>query len=788
MKRLLRESEEEIMLTLGPSSSLSPDKVRAETICGVKSKSAGPTGSLPEDNFLPPCCESTDSTTAGERDGDLGQLCVFEQQTSNQLPLTSAACVSGSDSQELSPASCSEPSEKNQARPPLSRDPGQNCSHGQQEPLGDVVDYIIRELQGISRLQSEIAELRQHLSQVRGSVDEVSSCVDSVLSEIEGLHVGSSSLAKVCDGGKAQEPHVERSREEAILYLYGLPEHDGENTMELVDNFLAKHLCVNGMQCNRYIREAYRAGTAPAPRPTVVKLVHLEHRDLILQKSILLQSVGVRVTTREEPIWPQGCKNPTKDSLSCLQQLQDHSWNSLSQGKPALMMETGNRRYMMGSYQMRTQNQHRGHQVSEQQGLCFPPKDGLAKQNDVPKLQDEVGASGASGASWVVNDHCSELSPLYQLGESSSVSISKEEDCGKSQIFKQGIEEREACKVTKPQTDCSNKSKDSSCLALSSSLKAESVNTEDTILDCEAGLDILSSRQLEDLLADKSRRFTTLSSDSTVEEMIIGPETFSNMVHIDLNEEENCAAQVLKDVFDKSSCILSGSQEDEDVEIKFYSTKLSRAIHHFRLALQGVFQKPENNESISPEDLESNESGSQSENSDRLLRTASSGGAHDCSVESPGSQGSESFLSVVSGGAGISTQGDQTPQDPSNVSLASNNSPLANSLLSFSLAPCLGNETCSRPNSPDQGKLSLEQVCAETIYLNKCINNFKNVLREKRLKQKKLLQELVQTASHLSVEDIPSGILSFCVGFQLTQYGIHLPMGLVHGLNQYKLF
>ncbi|KAH0503775.1 Protein unc-13-like protein B [Microtus ochrogaster] len=752
MKRLLRESEEEIMLTLGPSSSLSPDKIRAETICGVKSKSAGPTGSLPEDNFLPPCCESTDSTTAGERDGDLGQLCIFEQQTSNQLPLTSAAYVSGSDSHELSPASCSEPSEKNQARLLLSRDPGQNCSHGQQEPLGDVVDYIIRELQGISRLQSDIAELRQHLSQVRGSVDEVSSCVDSVLSEIEGLHVGSSSLAKVCDGEKAQEPHVERSREEAILYLYGLPEHDGENTVELVDSFLAKHLCVNGVQCNRYVREAYRAGTAPAPRPIMVKLVHLEHRDLILQKSILLQSVGVRVATREEPIWPQGCKNPTKDSLSCLQQLQDHSWNSLNQSKPALQMETGNRRYMMGLYQTRTQNQHRRPQVSEQQGLCFPPKNGLAKQDDVSKLQDDVGTSGASR---VINDHCAKLSPLSQLGESSSVLMSKEEDCGKSQIFKQGIQEREACKVTKPQTDCSDKSKDSSCLSLSSSLKAERVNAEDTILGCEAGLDILSSRQLEDLLADKSRRFTTLSSDSTVEEMIIGPETFSNMVHIDLNEEENCAAQVLKDVFDKSSCILSSSQEDEDVEIKFHSTKLSRAIHHFRLALQGVFQKLENNESISPEDLESNESGSQSENSDRLLRTASSGGAHDCSVESPGSQGSESLLSVVSGGVGISTQ-DQTPQDPSNVSLASNNSPLANSLLSFPLAPCLGNETCSRPDSPDQSKLSLEQVCAETIYLNKCINNFKNVLREKRLKQKKLLQELVQTASHLSVEDIPS--------------------------------
>nr|XP_021490120.1 protein unc-13 homolog B isoform X2 [Meriones unguiculatus] len=747
MKRLLRESEEEIMLTLGPSSSFSSDK----------SKSTGPTGSLPEDNFLSPCCEPTDSTARGEREGEPVQLCSFEQQAHSRPSLSSAACASGSDSRELSPASvtsCSEPSERSQARPPLPRGPDQSYRHAQQEPLGDVVEYIIRELQGISRLQSEIAELRQHLSQVRGSVDEVSSCVDSVLSEIEGLHVGTSSLTKVCDGEKTQEPRVGRSREEAILYLYGLPEHDGENTMELVDNFLAKHLCVNGMQCNRYIREAYRAGTAPAPRPTVVKLVHLEHRDLILQKSILLQSVGVRVATKEEPVWPQEYQNPEKESLACFQQLPDHTWNSLNQNEPALQIETGNSRQMTGPHQVKTENQHREPQASEQQGLCFPPKDSLAKQCDVCKPQN--GGKETSGISQVISDCCGKLSLLQQLEEPSSVSVSKEEDCGEPQNFKQSSQEHEACKMTKLKSDCSNEIKDSGCLSLSGSLRAERINAEEEILACEAGLAVLSSRQLEDLLADNSRRFGTLSSDSPVEGVITGPETFGNMVHIDLNDEENCAAQVLKDVFDKSSCALGGSQEDEDVEIKFYTTKLSRAIHHFRLALQGVFQKLENNGSISPEDLESNESGSQSENSDRLLRTVSSGGAHDCSMESPGSQGSESLFSVVSGGVGISTKGDQTPQDPNNFSLASNSSPLANSLLSFPLGPCLGIETCSRLNSPDQGKLSLEQVCAETIYLNQCINNFKNVLREKRLRQKRLLQELVQTASRLSIEDIPS--------------------------------
>ncbi|XP_032978780.1 protein unc-13 homolog B isoform X2 [Rhinolophus ferrumequinum] len=751
MKRLLQESEEEIMVTLGPSSSLSPDKAKAETGCHIKSKSPSPAGSLTEDSSLPPCCGSAASAIGGDNDGGLAQHCSFGQQASSPLPLGSTACASESGSQDFSTASittsCQEPSEKNHAKPLLGRGP----SLEQREPLGDVVDYIIRELRGISHLQTEIAELQQHLSQVWGSVDEVSSCVDSVLSEIEGLQVGSSSLAKVCGGRKAQGPHMDRPSEEAILYLYGLPEQDGENTMELVHSFLAKHLCVNGMQCNRYIKEAYRTGRDQAPRPTVVKLAHLEHRDFILQKSILLQSVGVRIATSEEPSGPQCYKNPQKESVSFLQQLQDHNLNSLNPDEPVLQMEIGSRGRITGTYQTKAQNQHGGPLTPEQQGLCFPSKNSLAKPSDLSQPGNEVEET--SGTGQVIGGSCDELTAreaslfaLHQFEEPSLVLISKEEESGKSQVFKQCSQGPEACKVEKIQDNCIDKSEASSCMSLSGLLK-----TEDKLLACEAGLDILSSKQLEDLLTDKSRRLATLSCDSMMEEILRGPETFSDMVHIDLNEEGERAAQVLKDVFEKSSCGLGGSQEDEDVEMKFYTSKLGRAIHHFRSALQGVFQKLENSGSISPEDPESNESGSQSENSDRLLGTISSGGAQDFSGESPGSQESESLLSVVSGGVGISTQGDQT-------SLASNNSPLAHSLPGFALALGLGSETCSRPESPKQGRLSLEQVCAETIYLNKCINNFKNVLREKRLRQKNLLHELVQKANHLSVEDMhPEG-------------------------------
>ncbi|XP_058158026.1 uncharacterized protein [Dasypus novemcinctus] len=769
MKRLFHESEEEIMVTLGPSPMLSPDKAKSGTTCGIKNKSSGSAGPLPEDSCLPPCSGSVGSVLDGDRDGGLVQPCSFGQQANSQLPLGSTACVSGPGSQDLSTISitmsCQEPSEKSETKPFLSRGPCQCCSYEQQEPLGDVVEYIIKEIQGISRLQTEIAELRQHLSQVRGSVDEVSSCVDSVLSEIEGLQVGSSSLAKVCAGEKAQEPHLNRPNEEAILYLYGLPEQDGENTMELVDCFLAKHLCVNGIQCNRYIKEAYRAGKNTAPRPTVVKLAHLEHRDFILQKSILLQSVGVQIATKEEPSCPEDYKIPQKESMSCLkQQLQNHSWNPLNQDEQVLQVEAVDRGPIREECKLRAQNQHRDPHAPEEQDLSFLPKNILAEQTEVSKLEKEV--KGTSGIARVISGIGSELSgkeaslsTFHQFEEPSLVLISKE-DFGKSQFFKQCSQGFEACKVAKRENDCTSKSEASTCLSLSGLLKTERINAEDMILDYEAGLDILSSKQLEDLLTDKSRMFATLSCDSMMEEINIGPETFSDMVPIDLNEEGECAAQVLKDVFDKSSCVLGASQ-DEDVEIKFYTSKLSRAIHHFRLALQGVFQKLENSESISPEDLESNESGSQSENSDRLLGTVSSEGAHDCSVESPGSQGSESLLSVDSVGVGISTHGDQAPQDPSKPSLPFNNSPLAYSLPGFSLAPCLGSETFSRPESPKHARLSLEQVCAETIYLNKCINNFKNVLREKRLRQKKLLHELVQKANHLSIEDIHSGILRF---------------------------
>ncbi|CAM4730404.1 unnamed protein product [Leuciscus chuanchicus] len=51
-----------------------------------------------------------------------------------------------------------------------------------------IVDHILKELQGINKIQEEISDLRQYLTSVSGSVDEVSCCVDAVLLEIEEMY------------------------------------------------------------------------------------------------------------------------------------------------------------------------------------------------------------------------------------------------------------------------------------------------------------------------------------------------------------------------------------------------------------------------------------------------------------------------------------------------------------------------------------------------------------------------------------------------------------------------
>lgn len=58
------------------------------------------------------------------------------------------------------------------------------------EGSSTIVEHILKELQGINKIQEEISDLRHYLSSVKGSVDEVSCCVDAVLTEIEELYTG----------------------------------------------------------------------------------------------------------------------------------------------------------------------------------------------------------------------------------------------------------------------------------------------------------------------------------------------------------------------------------------------------------------------------------------------------------------------------------------------------------------------------------------------------------------------------------------------------------------------
>lgn len=73
---------------------------------------------------------------------------------------------------------------------------------------GNLVEHLLKELNGINKIQEEISDLRQYLTSVRGSVDEASYCVDAVLSEIEELYCGAS--AAPLPGPAPQPGHARR--------------------------------------------------------------------------------------------------------------------------------------------------------------------------------------------------------------------------------------------------------------------------------------------------------------------------------------------------------------------------------------------------------------------------------------------------------------------------------------------------------------------------------------------------------------------------------------------------
>lgn len=77
----------------------------------------------------------------------------------------------------------------------------------QEEESCAIIEHILKELQGINKIQEEISDLREYLSSVRGSVEEVSSCVDAVLMEIEGIRSGTRSGVETWPGTGSKHDH-----------------------------------------------------------------------------------------------------------------------------------------------------------------------------------------------------------------------------------------------------------------------------------------------------------------------------------------------------------------------------------------------------------------------------------------------------------------------------------------------------------------------------------------------------------------------------------------------------
>ncbi|XP_028916559.1 protein unc-13 homolog B isoform X2 [Ornithorhynchus anatinus] len=618
------------------------------------------------------------------------------------------------------------------------------------EPGEDVVESIIKELQGISQIQTEIAELRRHLGSIRGSVDEVLSCVDSVLSEIEGL--------QLAGGSKAQEPPVATAGEsrrgalgeEAVLYFYGLPERDGENTVDLIYRFLAEHQCVNGVQCNKYIKDAYRSSPTrgKAPRPAVVTLVRPEQRDFILQRSILLQRLGVKIATREEPLG-SFLQQKLREHRQCSRGL-DGDGGVLCAGS-----ETGGRR--AETIQIRDR-EGCPNPPSLTEELGFAPKGSwveggaaVPKPGERPGQTDQSVGDGRRGPTPPSGEPAP--STLCESKQAPSGSIPNEGKSGESQGFLDRAGRQPA-----PDGPGGGEVGPGPGNGTAAGVppawdpRAEGEHAEESdSQDRGPGLEILSVDQLNTLLEDRDGRPTALSHDSGLDHVTVATESYEDLVSVDLKEEEP-AGQLLLDVLEDSPYFLEPLQGNVDgADVKFYTSKLGKAIHQVRSVLQGVFQRLESTDPLSPDDA----SNCRTDGGARL-REAGPAGQADSRTGSPSSQWSESLVSEAADGeAAPAGQREQMPLDPGDPSPASRGSPL----------PCSGPRSnpavCARPawdpavdaeRSKDDG-LSLEQVCVETIYLSKCINNFKSLLREKRLMQKRLLQDSASEAE----EPYPEG-------------------------------
>ncbi|XP_032530931.1 protein unc-13 homolog B isoform X2 [Chiroxiphia lanceolata] len=615
----------------------------------------------------------------------------------------------------------------------------------------DVVDYIVKELQGISRIQTEIAELRQHLTLIKGSVDEVSSCVDTVLSEIEGLQGGSSGKTQ---GTHAREPRKEVQKEEPVLYFYGIPEEDGENTVELICSFLSEYHCFNGIQCSKYIKDAYRSdvgtGKPLMPRPAVVKLVSCEQRDFILQKSILLQSSGVWIATSEEQKRQNGQKT---DSVSLQSGFKKNHHNSVNPDGTQRTDAVG--QLQMDSCQVK-------YKSTSRKAQCTGQRPDSAQKS--AKESNSVSETGKETQIISCSEQPSDDSDIHQvlhepLQNPQVTNWARSGDgnhCCSSDSSGRANQMCASNNGGEHRLDTENVTE--SCSSLLE--KDEGITTEEIEIDCDTSCKLTSAEKVDIQREDVSSGVTTISYDHTTDEMADSSDSLKDMIQMDLNDQDP-TDQVFRDVLENSQYFLDHSRDNIDlVDMKFYTNKLGKAIHHFRSALQVVFHKLETSDS---EILLENDSGLQMDDDNTLMLTSSGmGGSSDNFAETPPSQSSESQANT-----NVNSEASAQVQfAPSSLSSVPHEPPVSSLVPSsdceIPTGQCLppeelGEDVNTLPEPAKECRpMSLDKVCAETIYLNKCINNFKNVLREKRQMRRRLLKELAQEGNWISAEETNS--------------------------------
>ncbi|KAM8961542.1 protein unc-13 homolog B isoform 2-T2 [Pelodytes ibericus] len=608
---------------------------------------------------------------------------------------------------------------------------------------GDVVEYIIKELQGISRIQAEIAELRQHLNLIKGSVDEVSTCVDSVLNEIEGLQVGYASSAKCLEGSSPCETLTDTRNKELVLCFYGIHEQEDENTGEAIHCFLSDHHCFNGIQGREYIKDAYRLGTSTllGPRPTVVTLVHPDHRDLILKKSAHFQSSGVRIIPFEED------SRYRANSLSVLQHgLRENRWSSLSLDKEVVRTDDTGGELKTESYRIRYQNTMETPRLGEE--FLFAQKCTLAKKCS---LTTELEACG--GEVNQVKESCEQS--MEKSVSHLCIRLDSQESQKKRHFTNlPSSSEQAPCKCSRllSRSNHLNASSESAseiaiqrCCSIVDDHEV-GCKGESDLVSCDSRVQFRSTEKINVIIKDPSGSFTSLSFDDTVDKRSDGTvaETLKEVVHIDLDGQDK-SSHVFRDFLD---------QPDENidiVDIKFYANKLGKALNHFRSALKVVFNKLESPEVF----METKDSEFPVHEYDPIHRLNSVGSGH-FNDSAPTHSSRSSSSNLKEDAYFVLNRVPSLPYESSIPSLI-----LSPDVDLNTMQPLTASEQLPEGNEPTDGAregkpLRLDQVCVETIYLNKCINNFKNVLKEKKKMQRKLLKDIVQETFWISAEEMSS--------------------------------